>query len=314
MIRQSRQRAWENDVNDVTRARRSLFALSVVSLVGFGLLCSASAQSPAVPSRIAPGQVLPAESSAYRQIQERLAQGWNTWDVHSVTTQVLLPEGLAIHAGLKHNTTEGSDAFLGDTLIGRLNNGAEQVTPGPHAWDGSYTDLRVVWRGHEWRMQSAHDGKDLVMLATPLSETGHSALPPTIVFTVDFLWNRPGSISSQGDFIEGKSSAGSIPVFCTCAPTGSKTKQRWIDRPGGAPFFSADLIGPVGITTGRRRTLAEIQAAVEKQQQAYERSIHGAGRNGPIIDAIETTLSWDTIFEPEGERVVSPVSRVWSVD
>jgi neutral trehalase len=31
------------------------------------------------------------------------------------------------------------------------------------------------------------------------------------------------------------------------------------------------------------------------------------------LDAIETTLGWDTIYEPEKHRVISPVSRVWSV-
>ncbi len=79
--------------------------------------------------------------------RQRLARGWNTWDVHSVTTQVLLPEGLAIHVGMKHNTTLNGDAFLGDALIGRLDKDAEVVTPGPHAWDGSYTDLRSSGRG-----------------------------------------------------------------------------------------------------------------------------------------------------------------------
>ena len=56
----------------------------------------------------------------YEQVQKRLARGWNTWDVHSVATQVLLPEGLAIHVGMKHNSTLNGDAFLGDALIGRL--------------------------------------------------------------------------------------------------------------------------------------------------------------------------------------------------
>ena len=88
-----------------------------------------------------------------------LGQGWNTWDTNSVTTQVLLPEGLAIHVGLKHNATLGGDAFIGDALIGRLQPGAEQVVPGPHAWDGSYTDLSMSWKGHSWRIQSAHDGE-----------------------------------------------------------------------------------------------------------------------------------------------------------
>ena len=63
------------------------------------------------------------------------------------------------------------------------------VTPGPHAWDGSYTELTVEWKGHKWRVQSAHDGEDLVMLVTPLESKGGSALPPTVVFSVGTLWN-----------------------------------------------------------------------------------------------------------------------------
>ena len=38
-----------------------------------------------------------------------------------------------------------------------------------------------------------------------------------------------------------------------------------------------------------------------------------AGTNGRLLDAIETTLGWDTIYEPEKGRVISPVSRVWRV-
>ena len=69
-----------------------------------------------------------------------------------MTTQVQLPDGLAIHVGLKHNSTLYSDAFLGDALIGRQTPGAEQVFPGQHSWDGSYTDLRLSWKGHDLRL------------------------------------------------------------------------------------------------------------------------------------------------------------------
>lgn len=283
-------------------------------IVSASALPYACAQAAPVDSRFAPGQpAAPPISAAYRQVQQRLAQGWNTWDVESVTTQVLLPEGLAIHASLKHNTTEGSDAFLGNALIGRLTPGAEQVTPGPHSWNGSYTDLRIAWHGHNWRIQSAHDGNDLVLLATPLASESKSALPPTIVFSVDFLWNHSGTTSRKADVIETRGSAGDIPIYCTCATPGSTTQSELLDIPVGGPYFSADLTAPVGVSTGRRRTLAEIEAAIDTQRQAYEKSIAG-GRTAPIVDAIETTLGWDTIYEPTHDRVVSPVSRVWSVD
>ncbi len=256
-------------------------------------------------------------SVEYERMQQRLARGWNTWDVHSVATQVLLPEGLAIHVGMKHNTTLNGDAFLGDVLIGRQDKGAEVVTPGAHSWDGSYTDLTVEWNGHKWRVQSAHDGDDLVMLVTPLEAKTASALPPTVVFSVGFLWNRPLETKKIDGFIVARTAASVVPVYCTCSrvgPAANDRAEQGVSIPIGSPVFATDLTGPVGLNTGKEpRALKGIEAAIEKQKAAYEKSIADTGANGPIVDAIETTLGWDTIFEPEKGRVISPVSRVWSV-
>ncbi len=266
-------------------------------------------------SRMAPGQSEAAPPSAnYRALQERLAQGWNTWDVHSVTTHVLLPEGLAIHVGLKHNTTEGGDAYLGDALIGRQSQGAEQVTPGPHSWDGSYTDLRIAWEGHAWRVQSAGKGSDLVLLVTPEPAKAISVLPPTIVFSVNFLWNRAGTAVRRADSIESRGASWVVPIYCTCVSAGDKQAVEMADVPAGGPYFAADLAGPVGVSTGSRRSIFEIEAAIALREREYRQSIAGKGQSGPIADAIETTLGWDTIYEPHKHRVISPVSRVWSVD
>jgi putative isomerase len=259
------------------------------------------------------GDTIPA-SADYRQVQLRLAKGWNTWSVDSVATQVLLPDGLAIHAGLKHNSTLAGNAYLGDTLIGRLQPGAEQVTPGPHSWNGSYTNLRVQWKGHNWRIQSAQDAGDLVLLASPLPSQSTSELPPTIVFTIDFLWNRPGTVLKQPESIETHGASGAVPVYCTCTKPGTNPAREYIDLPIGGPYFAADLTQPVGVATGKRRTIAEIEAVIGRQEQAYRQSVTAAGKNAEIVDAIETTLGWDTIYEPSKQRVVSPVSRVWSVN
>jgi hypothetical protein len=268
-----------------------------------------------VLSRWAPDAEIAAPRSAeYQQVQQRLAQGWNTWDVNSVATQVLLPEGLAVHVGLKHNSTEFQDAFLGDVLIGRLEKDAEQVVPGPHSWDGSYTELRVAWKGHSWRVESAHDGGDLVLLVTPLESKANSvpasALPATLVVSADFLWNEPGTAERRGDSIETHGVSGDVAVYCTCAQGGQRD---YADAPVTSPYFSVDFTMPVGVSTGKRRTLAEIEATIDRQHETYKQSIALAEKNAPIVDAIETTLGWDTIYEPSGRRVISPVSRVWSV-
>jgi putative isomerase len=230
-------------------------------------------------------------SPQYEQVQHRLARGWNTWDVHSVTTHVLLPEGLAIHIGLEHNSTEGGDAFLPDALIGRLTPGAEQVFPGEHSWDGSSTDLRVSWKGHSWRIQSARDGDDLVLLATPLPSKPISALPPTIVFSVNFLWNRPGSTLKHPDYIETRGASGIVPIYCTCtrstrvAGANHDTDQDMgnLNLPVAGPYFSTDFTQPVGISSGKSRTIAEIESVIDRQHRLYQQSVSAAGRNHPRL-------------------------------
>jgi putative isomerase len=262
-------------------------------------------------SKTSPNSV-PPPSSEYQQLQNRLAQGWNTWDVHSVATQVLLPEGLAIHVALEHNSTEWHGGFLSDILIGRQGPNVEQVFPGLHAWDGSYTDLRLSWQGHNLRIQSAHEGKDLVLLATPLpsaSAVPNGALPPTIAVSVNFLWNRPGSVQREKDHIEARGTFPTVSIHCTCGAGDGVI----VNLPIAGPYFAVDFTVPVGISTGKSRSTAEIQNILERQRRAYEQSISAAGKAAPIADAIQTTLGWDTIYEPEGRRVFSPVSRVWSV-
>lgn len=291
---------------------------------GAGCLVSAqekagSAQSPEIvvakSRKVEGGTNAAPRSQNYQELQHRLGQGWNTWDTNSVTTQVLLPEGLAIHVGLKHNATLGGDAFLGNALIGRLQQGAEQVVPGPHTWDGSYTDQSISWKGHSWRIQSAHDGKDLVLLATLLPSKPISAMPATLVVSVDFLWNRPGTTLRRADFIETHGEVGAVPVYCTCNPASAETESNdYADVPVTSPYISVDFTAPVGIATGRRRSLAEIEEVVGRQRKAHEQSVVAAGASAPIYDAIETTLGWDTIYEPNQHRVISPVSRGWNLN
>jgi len=252
-----------------------------------------------------------ARSAEYQRVQGRLARGWNTWDVHSVATQVLLPEGLAIHVGMKHNSTLNGDAFLGDALIGRQEKGAEVVTPGAHAWDGSYTRADFEWKGHKWRVESAHDGDDLVLEIAPLRKVDLSHAP-TLVVSVNFIWNRPGTVERSGDHLEAHAGGRAIPVFMAFESYARNPLKDSVDLPIGGAYFATDE-SFAGVSTGRRRTMDEIRAVIGKQQAAYEKTLDAAGNKGPIADAIETTLGWDTIYDPQKQRVISPVSRVWSV-
>jgi putative isomerase len=234
-------------------------------------------------------------SPEYDAVQSRLAQGWNTWDVYSVAAQVLLPEGFTIRVGLKHNSALNSDAFLSDIEIGRQGKDVEDVVAGPHTWNGSYTEMRVAWQRHDVLLQSAHDGDDLVMLATPVSS--ETSLAPTLVVSTGVLWNRPGAVAKTGDHIEFHNGARAISVYWT------GRQQAQAALPVDTPFFAGPLDGPMGLSTGHPRSVDQIRSILARERPAG----NGAARS------IETVLGWDTFFDPSKSRVISPVSRLWSI-
>jgi putative isomerase len=234
---------------------------------------------------------------SYEDAQRRLARGWNTWDTHSLLTQVLLPDGLAVALGLK-------EYYRGNTLhrvhIGRRDAEAEEVTLGPHAIDGSYTAVTVQWRGVEVLVETAHAGADLVVLATPLA---NQAQPATLTVSVGLLWNRPGSVRHDGDAI-----AADLPGREPIAVYGTAPRYHdpYVDLAG--PYLAMRLSGPVGVSTGRPRDLAQIQALVAAARIAPPESVEGRHR-----ELVRDAIAWNTVYEPAGERVVTTVSRLWNV-
>ena len=96
----------------------------------------------------------------YQELQNRLKQGWTTYNVYSVLSHVRMQDGLALNIALK----EYSHGFyLKNTLIGRhapkgtapgldgtqstfFAPPIEEVEPGLHAYDHSYTEATVKCR------------------------------------------------------------------------------------------------------------------------------------------------------------------------
>ena len=246
-------------------------------------------------------------SAEYARVQQRLQQGWNTWDTNTIAGEVLLPEGLEVRLGLKHNTTLNGDSFLPTMLIGRQGPTDEQVKPGPHAYDGSYSSFEVTWAGITMKVQAAHAGDDLVMLVTPIGQPAAGRLPATVLFSVGFLWNRPGHVVKDAGRIVASGPGKTISVYLAGRDSDDALTNVQ------SPYFSADLSEPVGISTGKPRTVQEIESLVNLQHKAYTQSHQKNPEIASVVDAIETTLAWDTIYEPHGNRVISPVSRLWNV-
>jgi len=238
----------------------------------------------------------------YEAIRERLARGWNSWDTRNVLSQVLLPEGLAVSLSFKQRNWI-DERYLGEALIGRRGEGAEDVRPGWHALDGRYSSLELRWQRLHARVETAHAGDDLVMLVTPLEPP---AKPVDLVVQVSMRWNRPGHLSREEDRLLAETAGRTVPVFTTA----THTDDPYIGA--ASPYLVLRLDGPVGVSTGTARTTEEITAIIERQRAAFAKDAEAAGELAEAHAAVISGLAWNTIFEPKHGRVVCTVGRLWN--
>lgn len=238
----------------------------------------------------------------YIAIKQRLGTGWNTWDSHNVLAEVLLPDAFSINVAFKQFNWMGY-SYLSTALPARTGEGVEQVRPGLHALDGGYSELELHWNNLHVKIESAVENRDLVMLITPLEKP---ASPARVVVEIGMLWNRPGSLSRDGDALDAKLPSREIRVHAT----GSLITDPYI--PSHSPFLVLAFDGPVGVSVGRGRTLEEIRRMVQRERSRLEESSGSFGRLRDTYLAIESALAWNTVYEPSFDRVVSTVGRLWN--
>jgi putative isomerase len=241
----------------------------------------------------------------YETMQKNLAQGWNTWNTRSVLSHVLLPEGFALNLGLREYVGRRS---LREALIGRRGDEDEKIYPGPHAYDGSYSELTLKWQGNKFLIQSAKTGEDLVLLVTPQEIHPEARRAPLLVVESGILWNRSGFLSLEDGALKGHFAERTVWVYGTRTLT--PDPHVWAQT----PYLSMLLNGPVGVSTGSPRALDAIQSIVAARRAEFLEHFNAYGAQSEVYKAIQTAMAWDTIYEPEHDRVVSPVSRIWNVN
>jgi len=236
-----------------------------------------------------------------------LKEGWNTWNVRSVLSHVHLPDGFAISLGVKVCST---GCCLREALIGRKGKRDEIVVPGPRSYDGTDTSVELEWGGvkvkeKEWpgaklKIETAVDGDDWFAVVTPLRELIQA---PALTISGAILWNRPGSVRRDGDTLFIENTDRSLAV------TASGTMRN--DEPVtelDTPYLFVELDGPVCICSNPAR-LVETAAIVNRNRETV---LSGREKLSEVYNAMQICLAWDTIYDPFKDRVISPVSRVWS--
>ncbi len=242
----------------------------------------------------------------YEEMKKAYIRGWHTWNVRSVLSHVHMPDGFALNLAFKEYR-EGH--YLKETLVGRFVNEygrepAETAFPGAHAFDESYTEMRVHWCGMEIRVESTVEDGELVLLITPEK---CQMKPAMLVVEGGFLWGKEGWVEKKGHMLRGCSPALTHSVYVT-----GKAMQD-PNIPVQAAYLSVALDSPAAVSTGKMRTVEEARRLIAEKRRAHGEKCARYGQLAPMYEAMESALAWDTVYDAKNDRVISPVSRLWSI-
>lgn len=241
------------------------------------------------------------------QIKE-LAVGWNTWNTRSVLSHVLMPESFAINLGVK---SYHSGHCLREALIGRKKKNdsgtsgpgeIENVHPGIHAYDGSITSLEMEWDGVKIKVETATENGDWFAVVTPLNTQLKIAC---LTIEAGVLWGRSGSARRQKDTLLVENNDSSITVV-----TSGALREEPVTEILG-PYLIMPLDGPINISTNPNK-LADAEKIIAARKEEFLAGRKRDAKHQELYDAMQICLAWDTIYDPFMDRVISPVSRVWS--
>jgi hypothetical protein len=243
------------------------------------------------------------------QLKQEMLKGWNTWYNNNVLTHVLLPEGIAVSLAFKfYNTGQ----VLRESLIGRhlgasnpWEGSVEDIHPGPRSYNGSYTELKLSCADHEIIVQSAAVDNIQYLLITPVK---NGIKPATLLVSAAVLWNKPGYTRVEDGHLKACAPGREIEIFID----GKQVRQ--MNTGLTNPYIAVELRDPVAVSTGKNIDAPELKLLLEKQKTALLDENKKYGSLAEAYNAMRSCLAWASIYEPEKDRICSPVSRIWNVN
>ena len=229
-----------------------------------------------------------------REIYNKLATGWNTWDVRSVTAHVFLPDQLRININF----------FITNKNKVAKDHAWEHVDLfGEHAADGSYTDLTVRLSEAKCRIETASTNRELVIRVTPVNPAPNYF----ISLSVEPIWDSKLTIGYKNSRnIVAYNGADIHNIRCLSA----EAFPIW--KPISAHQLICDANYPAYFSVNNNLNEREIDAFIDdKKSKWLSSTVDADGELSEALSAMRRCLLWNTIYDSIHKRVLTPVSRNW---
>jgi neutral trehalase len=138
----------------------------------------------------------------------------------------------------------------------------------------------------------------LYLLVTPIKSSPGDAL----IIDPQMMWGREGEIEIHQDAFTGKTSTTMIEVAVRADRVAQTSDQ-----------IKVSLTSAVSLSTDATMSIEKIAELIEGKRLGFFRKKSTFGSSSELFDAMQTVLAWNVVYEPTHDRVITPVSRVWSV-
>lgn len=239
------------------------------------------------------------KTQEYRDLQNNLCQGWNTWYNNSLISYLYLPEGLSINLniGTPNNRSLLTEVFKASDILKR----AEKVTPGLRADDGSYTSLTLECYDTKLKVETAADGELFMALITPIEPSDR-----VLVINAGIAFGKDGMIGKKGDMLTARIGDKDWTIRTTGIPI---DKEYFATT---APRLNVKLENPIAIYTGNQKSMPEIELIIANHRKLQEERVKQWGNLAESFLSMQTILAWNTIYDARNHRAITPVSRLWN--
>lgn len=218
---------------------------------------------------------------------------WNTWDIRCLNAVMKIPEMAELRVAVYDTETHlYQDEFLWSNV----------VRFGYHHPIGEYFDIDLKFIDAVFSLEFASQGEKFVYRIAFKEEQPKYRLNIAAMFR----WGAKGNILMDDSSVT-MSAKGRNYRF---AFSGNQDRDTLVNTSHQGILF--DTCSPVYINCNSDLTLEEMDEFLNiKRRECTGCYSQGEGMLSDTPQAIIKGITWNTIFEPTGRRICSPVSRAW---
>ena len=241
-----------------------------------------------------------------KQKAEQMA-GWGMYSTRDMLSFVHLPDGFELNLDFTYQG-HNFNHYLNEVRNNKANEEWTEATLRAKALahDFTYFEAELYWTDIEATIRATSVDGELYVLYEPKPKESKGRIYGA--FKAGVLWNRPGTVEKKQDKIHFQNKQHTIEVYSSQLPVAYKNFNVH------GPYLAFNAQQAYGISTGSQKSLEEIRDLLYEAEKKWDKRADGYQDLSEIYKAVNTSLHFGVIYEPNKHRVVATVNRDWNVN